>query len=225
MTGKLIVFEGLDSSGKATQTGLLIKKLKEQNIPVEKIDFPQYGNWSAAFVEKYLNGEFGTPNEVGPYRASLFYALDRYAKLPQLKKWLNQDKIIIANRYVGSNQAFQGGKIKNEQEREKFLRWLDNLEFDILGLPKPTLVIYLFMPLKTTLELMEKRRQRKYIKNGNKDIHEADRELLENTQKIYNSLAKTNPNWIIIECTENGQLLIKEQIHQKVWREIEKMLD
>ena len=96
MVGKLIVLEGLDSSGKETQTELLIRALKQKNIQVEKVDFPQYGSWSAAFVERYLNGEFGTPEEVGPYRASLFYALDRYAKLPQLKTWLNEKKIIIA---------------------------------------------------------------------------------------------------------------------------------
>lgn len=225
MVGKLIVFEGLDSSGKATQTELLIKKLKQQNIPVEKADFPQYGSWSCAFVEKYLNGEFGAPNNVNPQAASVFYALDRFAKRQQLSEWLAQGKIIIANRYVTSNQAYQGGKIHDAAERKKFLAWLDELEYTILGLPRPTLVIYLRVPLAVTQALLEKRRPKEYIKDGKKDVHEKDKELLKATAEVYEHLAMANPEWRIIECAEDGQLLSKESIHERVWEKAEKIIE
>ena len=220
MTGKLIVFEGLDSSGKATQTKLLEKKIKQYNIPVETIDFPQYHNWSAIFVEKYLNGEFG--EAVDPYKASLFYALDRYAALKRLKKWLDEDKIIIANRYTPANQAYQGGKIKDEAERKRFLKWLDNIEHNILSLPRPTLILYLHVPLEVSQKLLETRRQKEYIKDGNKDLHEKDAQLLSVTKEMYDLLSKSS-EWCTIECTENNKLFSKEQVHEKVWEEVRKI--
>src|SRR3989344_8794901 len=136
MTSKLIVIDGMDSSGKATQTELLINSLNQNNVQTEKADFPQYNNPSSIFVQKYLNGEFGEANEVNPYTASLFYALDRYAAVKQLKEWLHQNKTIIANRYTPANQAYQGAKIKDKSKREEFLKWLDNIEHNILNIPR-----------------------------------------------------------------------------------------
>src|SRR3989344_17688 len=151
----LIVFEGLDGSGKATQTKLLVEKLKSQ---VMMIDFPQYGTWGAAFVEKYLNGELGTLEDITPKQASLFYALDRYAARTKLLEWLEQGKIVVANRYVAANQAYQGSKVA-EDKRDGFLRWLDELEHDILQLHRPTLTVYLRMPLNVSIDLVEHRRK------------------------------------------------------------------
>jgi dTMP kinase len=224
MTGTLIVFEGTDSSGKATQTRFLIEKLKIRNIAVETVDFPQYKNWSAIFVEKYLNGEFGLAGEVTPQQASLFYALDRYAAMPKIKKWLSEGKIIIANRYVSANQAYQGGKIQDEEKRKKFLEWLEHLEHTILGLPKPTLVLYLRVPLEVSKKLLEQRRQRDYIKDGNKDIHEKNHGLLEATERVYAQLVQHHDNWSVIECTEKGKLLSKEAIHKKIWNKVKEKL-
>ena len=221
MTGKLIVFEGLDSSGKATQAKLLEKKLRQYNVPVETIDFPQYNHWSAVFVEKYLNGEFG--ESVDPYKASLFYALDRYAALKRLNAWLSEDKVIIANRYTPANQAYQGGKIKDTGKRKEFLEWLDDIEYTILSLPRPTLVLYLHVPLNISQGLLETRRKKDYIKDGNKDLHEKDIQLLSATEEVYDTISKNN-EWCIIECTEKKQLLSKEEIHEKVWEEVRKII-
>jgi dTMP kinase len=221
MTGKLIVLEGLDSTGKATQAQLLIRRLKKQNIPSETLDFPQYGNWSAVFVEKYLNGEFGT--SVDPHTASLFYALDRYAAAKKIKEWLEEDKIIIANRYVSANQAYQGSKIPNATDREQFLAWLDHVEHTILGLPRPTLILYLDIPLSISQELLEHRRQKEYIKEGNKDIHEKDHALLQATEQVYKYISQSK-NWRVVACTENNSILSKEQIHEKIWDEIKGLL-
>jgi len=219
MTSKLIVIDGMDSSGKATQTELLIKRLNENNIQTEKADFPQYNNPSSIFVQKYLNGEFGEAHEVNPQTASLFYALDRYAAAKQLKIWLSNNKTIIANRYTPANQAYQGSKINDKSERTKFLQWLDNIEHNTLGIPRPTKVIFLHVPVETSQKLMETRDQKLYIKEGKKDIHEKNVEFLKSTEQVYLDLAKTN-GWSIIECIKNGKLLSKEEIHELVWKEV-----
>lgn len=235
MAGKLIVFEGLDSSGKATQTRLLAEKLRLLGKEFEVIDFPQYGQWSAAFVEHYLNGEFGELGfgsyTISAEQASLFYALDRFACKKKLVEWLNAGKNVIANRYVASNQAYQAAKIQNPAGREKFLKWLDELEYKILGLPRPNIVMYLHMPFAFTQKFIEHRKQKAYIKNGNKDIHEKDAKFLIEVGKVYDFLAKNEEpekyempeKWFVVECAENGAILSPEQVHAKVWVELKKM--
>ncbi|HLC20447.1 MAG TPA: dTMP kinase [Candidatus Nanoarchaeia archaeon] len=221
MTGKLIVFEGLDGSGKATQTKLLVQKMKSVSKQVTTIDFPQYGSWGAVFVEKYLNGELGTLDEITPQQASLFYALDRFAARKKLLQWLEQGKIIVANRYVAANQAYQGSKV-SEEKRAEFLEWLDKLEHEILQLPRPTITIYLRMPLEVSTSLIEKRRQRDYIKDGNKDLHEKSESLLQNAWKVYEQLAKKS-NWITVDCVDNV-LKSKEVIHEMVLEKVKQFL-
>src|SRR4030042_160135 len=121
--GKLIVIEGTDGSGKATQTELLAKYLSEKGHEVKCFDFPRYGQRSAAMVEDYLNGKFGTAEEVGPFRGSLFYAIDRYAASFEIKQWLDEGKVAISNQYVSANMGHQTGKIKEPEQRETFLGW------------------------------------------------------------------------------------------------------
>src|SRR4030042_567274 len=116
--GKFIVLEGLDGSGKSTQSKLLVKRLKQEGHEVEIIDFPRHGEKPAWLVDKYLRGEYGTVKEVGPYRASIFYACDRYDAGFQIRNWLKEEKIVIADRYLASNIGHQGGKIKNRKDKK-----------------------------------------------------------------------------------------------------------
>ncbi len=120
--GKLIVFEGIDGSGKSTQSKLFKRYLEKQGEEVIEISFPQYGKKSAGLIEEYLKGVYGSAEEVGPYRASIFFACDRYDASFQIKEWLEKGKIVIADRYVSSNAGHQGGKINNPQERTNFLK-------------------------------------------------------------------------------------------------------
>ncbi|MCG2690438.1 thymidylate kinase, partial [Candidatus Parcubacteria bacterium] len=119
-----IVFEGIDGSGKATQTNLLFDYFKKQGKEVVKIDFPQHGEKSSGLVDEYLTGKYGKANEVGPYIASIFYACDRYDASFKIRKWLEEGKVVIADRYLASNIGHQGGKIKDEKQREAYLDWL-----------------------------------------------------------------------------------------------------
>jgi dTMP kinase len=222
----LIVIEGTDGSGKATQTALLVEKLKQAGKQVEMFDFPQYGQKSAALVEEYLNGKFGTADEVGPYRASIFFACDRYAASFRMRELLSKGTIVIANRYATTNMAHQAGKIRDPEERDAFLEWENNLEFGIFGIPKPDKVIVLHVPpeIGQTLVGLKKGAERKYLEDGKKqDIHEADINHLRNASEAYLYSAKKY-GWEIIECAPGGKLKTIEDIAAELWGKVSALL-
>ena len=219
MSGKLIVIEGTDGSGKGTQTDLLISRLKNEGFEVEKADFPRYGNKSAGMVEEYLNGKFGSADEVGPYRASIFYACDRYAASFEIKKWLSEGKIVVSNRYVSANMGHQTGKIKDDAERNNFLEWVQDLEYNIFQIPKPDINILLFMPPEIGQKLVDKKGSRDYVGGEKRDIHEADLNHLQNAANAYAYVAKKY-NWVNINCAPDGNLLSIEKIHDLLWDKI-----
>jgi dTMP kinase len=221
-TGKLIVIEGTDGSGKATQTELLANRLRQQGRLVEVVDFPQYDNFSAAFVAKYLQGEYGTADEVGPYRASIFFALDRYDKSFEIRRWLEEGKMVIANRYVSANMGHQAGKIRNPKKRAEFLAWLANLEYKIFAIPKPALTIFLYVPPAVGQRLVDKKVRRAYTKGKKRDIHEADFKHLQNASRAYLEVAKKY-RWRVINGTDSQeQLLPREVISDQIFAIVKK---
>lgn len=231
--GKFIVIEGLDGSGKSTQNNLLAQRLKKEGYKVEKIDFPQYGTKSAGLVEEYLNGKYGSSKEVGPYRASIFYACDRYDASFKIKKWLKEGRIVISDRYVASNIGHQGGKIKNRKEREKFFKWLYDLEYNFFGISRPDFTFILKTSPVFSLKLAnkitdeEKIAKRKVYLGDSKirDIHEKDRKHLACALKSYLHIAKIFPKeFKVIECIKKDKLLSPEIIHQKIWEIVKKIL-
>jgi dTMP kinase len=221
--GKLIVIDGTDGSGKATQTKILAEKLRKEGHSVEFIDFPQYGQKSAALVEEYLNGKFGSEKEVGPYRASIFYACDRYAASFRISKWLSEGRIVIANRYTSSNMGHQAGKIKDANERDKFLSWLEDLEFNIFGIPWPDINILLYMPPEIGQRLVDKKGYREYVGGKKRDIHESDLNHLKNAAAAYKYCAKKY-NWLVIDCAPNGSLREINDISNEVFEKVKCLL-
>ena len=214
--GRFIVIDGTDGSGKATQTNLLVEELKTNGYKVEMTDFPQYGTKSAGLIEEYLNGKYG---KVGPHAASIFYAIDRFDASFKIREWLNEGKIVISNRYVTANAGHQGGKISDDMERIKFFRWLDNLEYNIFGIPKPDLNIILHIPAAMAQKLVDKKSSdvRKYANGKKRDLHEADLKHLKNAEKVYMEIAKLFPNTKLVECVADGKLLPPSAVHNKVW--------
>lgn len=202
--GKFFVIDGVDGSGKGTQTKILVEKLKSEGHDVLEVDFPQYGQKSAALVEEYLNGKFGEAADVTPYQASIFYACDRFEASKEMKEHLAKGGIIISNRYVSSNQIHQSGKIQDEVELNKFLDWLDDLEFNIFNIPKPDKVIFLNVPFKIGQILVGKKDLREYIEtDATHDIHEADDTHMEQSYNRACSLVDKYDYWKEIKC-ENG---------------------
>ncbi len=223
--GKFIVIDGTDGSGKATQTELLAKKLRKEKYKVKIFDFPQYGQKSAGMVEEYLNGQYGSAQEVGPYRASIFYACDRYDASFKIKKYLREGKIVISNRYVTANMGHQGGKIANPQERKKYFKWLYDLEYGIFGIPQPDLNMILHVDAAIAQKLVDGKDARSYIKGQKKrDLHEKDLKHLRDAEKVYLEIAKNFPNSCLIKCTENKNIMTREKISELVWKEIKKVL-
>ncbi|MDO8529134.1 MAG: thymidylate kinase [bacterium] len=222
--GKLIVIDGTDGSGKATQTKLLFDKLKKNGQKAMIADFPQYGRKSASLVEEYLSGEFGSAEEVGPYRASVFYACDRYAASFKIKKFLDRGGIVISDRYVAANMGHQGGKIKSKEERKKYFKWLYDFEYEIFSIPKPDINIILHIDAALAQKLARSKRNKNYLKSKKRDIHEGDLRHLRDAEKIYTEIGKTFPGFAFIECAEKGKIMSKQKISDLIWKKVEKII-
>ncbi|MBR3613665.1 MAG: deoxynucleoside kinase [Clostridia bacterium] len=224
--GKLFVIDGTDGSGKQTQFDLLKRHLTEDGIEYRTVSFPNYDSPSSSLVKMYLSGEFGeNAKDVSPYIASTFYAADRYATFKKdLKEYYDNGGIILADRYTTANMVHQAGKIMDEKEREKYLNWLFDLEFNIYGLPVPTEVFFLNMPPKKVEELI-KNRENKFTHNDKKDIHERDAKHLEDSYNAACSLVEKY-NWNEVKCVKNDEIRTREDIHNEiyniVYKEIQK---
>ena len=215
--GKLLVIEGLDGSGKATQTSLLFSKLAETGKIVRKVSFPDYDSPSSALIKMYLSGEFGTrPDEVNAYAASSFYSVDRYAyfKREWEKDWLSG--IVIADRYTTSNAIHQCPKIE-KSKWDEYLDWLYGYEYDLLRIPKPDIVIYLKVDPIVSQKLLEQRYNEDEEK---KDIHERDVEYLIRCQEaaIYCS---ERFGWKTVECTSGLEMRRVQDIHNEIMSIVE----
>ena len=215
--GKLIVLDGTDGSGKRTQLDLLKKHLKRGGFKVEEIDFPRYySSFYGRLVGRYLAGEFGDTYETSPYLTSLPYAGDRLLAKNEIKKWLKEGKIVLTNRYVPANLAHQSAKLP-KKERDKFIKWLLELEYEIHGLPKEDLVFYLYVPVEIAQKLLRKKGHRDYIGGFAKDIHEKNIKFLKESENQYQKLARRF-GWQIITCCQNKKILPKKIIAQKIWQ-------
>lgn len=214
MNGKLIVIEGLDGSGKATQAQKLFKKLKDQGNQVIKVSFPDYNSNSSALVKMYLNGEFGSdPNQVNPYAASSFYAVDRFASYT--KSWKNfylNGGTVIADRYTTSNAIHQCAKLPKEQWKD-FINWLFHYEYELLGIPSPYRTLYLRVDPEVSQKLMTMRYQGD---EERKDIHESDLEYLKRSREAADYCAK-ELGWTLIECVQNGDMRSIEDISADIF--------
>lgn len=214
--GKFIVIDGADGSGKSTQIKLLIEKLEKKGYKVKKADFPQYGTKSAAPVEEYLNGKYGSPEDVGPLRASIFYAVDRYDASFTLRKWIEQGYIIISDRYVSASMGHQTAKIKDKETRRKFLDWLYRLEYTIFEIPKPDLNIILNVKAEIADKLIAERDNKDYIKNKKRDILE-NIEHQKKARQAYLEIANQFEDFTVIDCNDDKTILSREDIHEKIW--------
>lgn len=213
--GKLIVIEGIDGSGKATQLQLLLEHLNKKQISYASFDFPQYGKtFFGDFAGRFLNGEFGHFSRINPYLASFPYAADRWQVKDQLWKAINDKKLVICNRYTPS-VIYQAVKVKPAQ-RKNFLKWAETLEYKIFGIPKPDLVLFLYVPLVFAQILMLKKNKRNYLNGKSKDQYEESANYLQKVENMYLAMVRNNKSWVKIDCVENEKILPPEMIHQKI---------
>lgn len=222
--GKLIVIEGTDSSGKQTQTEKLYLRLKDDEMKIKKISFPNYESPASEPVKMYLAGDFG--KEVGktnPYPVSTMYAIDRYASFKtEWGNFYNNNGIIVSDRYTTSNMVHQASKINDLSEKIKYLDWLVDLEYHKMELPQPDMVIFLNMPTETAYELMEERKN-KITGESQKDIHENDRAYMKASYDNACYIA-SKYSWYEIKCVENGRLKTIDEINDEVYKVVKEMI-
>lgn len=222
--GKLYVIDGTDGSGKQTQFEKLQERLTQGKIEYKVVSFPNYESESSSLVKMYLSGKFGkNAKDVSPYIASTFYAADRYATFKTgYQEYYDNGGIILADRYTTANMVHQAGKISDKKEREKFLEWLWDFEFNLYGLPVPTEVFFLNMPVEKSIELMTNR-ENKFTNEAKKDIHESDPNHLKDAYSAACDVSKKY-NWYEIKCVKNNEIRTIEDIHEEIYQEIKKNL-
>jgi len=221
--GKLIVIDGTDGTGKATQTKYLVEKLEKEGYKVAVEDFPRYGEKSAVLVEEYLNGVYGTAKELGPYIPSVFYAVDRFAASFRIRENLKKGVIVVSNRYVTASMGHQGGKMAKGADRNKFYKWLTDLEYKLFKIPHPDLNLILHMPAEVAQSLVDRKAPRKYIHGFKRDIHEADLKHLQAAEKNYLEIHKKF-KYPLIECYVEGEILSKETVAELILAKVKKVL-
>lgn len=225
--GKLIVIDGTDGSGKTTQINLLSKRLKKDGFKVKTIHFPHYENFIGGFIGHCLTEQYYNFINVHPKIVSVLYAADRWESSEEIKKYLKEGYMVVLDRYVSANQIHQGGKIKSEKKRNDFIKWLNEMEYDVFKIPRPDMTLYLSLPINIVLQLLKERNsskmKRAYLKKK-KDVHEADVNFLKNSIKSALKLEKEVPNFIKIDCAPKKEILSREQIHEMIYTKVKKII-
>src|SRR5580704_10533164 len=221
--GKLIAIEGIDGSGKRTQVDLLEKALAASGHAVYSTGFPQYDSWFGKMVGQFLNGDFGALETVDPHFSALLYAGDRFEAKPRLETALTQGKIVLVDRYIGSNLAHQTARAK-DVDRPAFISWIEHLEYNIYNLPRETLVLYLRVPPRQAQELVGRKSARSYTA-AKKDLLEASLRHLEDAAEMYDSLSR-RASWATIQCFDTTRHVMRplEEIAAEVLAAVEPLL-
>jgi dTMP kinase len=206
--GKLIAIEGIDGSGKRTQVALLEKALTTKGHAVYSTGFPQYDSWFGKMVGQFLNGDFGALETVDPHFSALLYAGDRFEAKPRLEFALHEGKIVLADRYIGSNLAHQTARV-GEKDRPAFIHWIEHLEYNLYNLPRETLVLYLQVPPSQAQRLVAHKSARAYTKEK-QDLQEASLRHLEDAAAMYDQLS-CRPNWKTIPCYDQTRAAMRPQ--------------
>lgn len=225
--GKLIVIDGLDGAGKATQAALLVGALRKAGKKVATLDFPQYEKQHfGRLIGECLSGKHGDFLHLSPKIASVLYAADRFEASAKIQKWLLAGYYVILDRYVSANQIHQGGKIRDIKERRVFLEWLQTVEYGVFGIPKPDRVIFLDVTPEVTRKLLlaqaNKQTKKGYLGKREKDVVEESIEYMKNSRESALYLARTEKKWVKINCVARGEILPREVIATKVYEAITK---
>lgn len=214
--GIFIVIDGSDGSGKSTQYKQLQERFDKEGVTYETIKFPQYNQPSAYFVEQYLGGTYGQADEIPAKRASVFYALDRYAAGQHIRSKLDAGITVLADRYVAANMGHQGAKMADKDTRLEFFSWLENFEYTLMGIPRPDINI--------VLSISDAQAQRNIAKRASEtthssDIHEANPDFLRRSSEVYKEICQLFPDqYIKIDCMKDeSNMLPIDDIHNKIW--------
>lgn len=225
MKGKIIVIEGLDGAGKSTQLELLKKKFEERGFEHKYIHFPMLNKGEyGTLIAEFLRGEYGSIEQVHPKLVALLFANDRKEHIHQINEWVEKGYVVLTDRYVNSNIAFQCAKLENEDEKTALRKWILRFEFEYNQLPLPDKTFFLDVPFSAVINSLSKERtgeDRDYLK-GKKDIHEASISFQEKVYKEYKLMVKEQENFTGINCSDKyGNFLPPEEINQMIMKIID----
>jgi len=220
MKGKLIVIDGGDGAGKATQVSLLVKRLQADGHKVETLDFPQYTqNHFGKLLRECLDGKRGDFMAVDARIASTLYAADRFESKPRLEQWLEEGKMVILDRYVSANMMHQGAKIDDPEKLEAFLGWLDHMEHEIFCIPRPDQIIYLEVPNEVRVALKQRAiEEGKHGAGIKTDVAERNHEHQETTEMRARTIVASKNNWSLVSCCDDLEIRPREDIHEEVYK-------
>ncbi|QDT94665.1 Thymidylate kinase [Gimesia aquarii] len=219
----LIAIEGIDGSGKGTQAERLLAKLKQEGIAASLVGFPRYDQTLfGKSIGDFLNGRFGELDEVNPFLASLLYAGDRFESRDHILKMIESTQVVIFDRYIPSNIAHQGAKLSGK-ERSEFIQWIEQIEYQIFGLPRLDLAILLDLPADYAQKLVAEKQARSYTEKV-ADLQEADQSYLANVRQVYLHLAEVNQHWRKINSLNENQLRSIEEIGDEIWSLVSSLL-
>ncbi len=221
--GLLIVIDGTDGSGKATQTKLLVDRLTDHGCTVQTMAFPQYGKKSAGLVEEYLSGAYGTADAVDPRIAAFFFAADRYDASFQIRQWLDSGCVVVLDRYVSANMGHQGAKIADVDKRQRFMTWIYRLEHEFFDIPVPDMNLILHVPAAVSQQLAQQRNEKEWA-GKTRDIHEDDAQHLAAAEATYLWMAQQYPEFHLLSCTADNQMLPRNVIAERIWQVVKEKL-
>jgi dTMP kinase len=221
--GKLIAIEGIDGSGKRTQLDLLTSALAARGVAVHSTGFPKYDSWFGKMVGQFLDGQLGPLESVDPHFTALLYAGDRFEAKSKLEAALGAGQIVLVDRYVGSNLAHQTARVP-AAKRSDFLTWIEHLEYNIYGLPRENLILYLRVPPKEAQKLVARKAARDYT-SAKQDLQEANLRHLEDAAEMYDHLSRSAP-WATIQCFDAVRYTIRkpEEIAAEVLAAVEPLV-
>lgn len=219
----LVALEGIDGTGKGTQAQLLVERIRATGLRAELLSFPRYeATRFGQAIGDFLNGRFGTLDQVHPFLAAVLYAGDRFESRGLLDKACTEADIVVFDRFVASNLAHQGSRLPLDQ-REEFVQRMQAIEHEVFGLPKTDLTILLELPADEAQKLVAKKEARTYTERE-ADIQEADTSYLNGVSAVYQSLAETDAHWRIVKCLRDGDLRTIESISDEVWQHVRPLL-
>ena len=220
MNGKLIVIEGADGAGKATQADMLVERLRGEGMEVETLEFPRYEEtFFGAYIKEWLDEEYGSFVDLDPRLAAILFAGDRYETKCEIKKWLEEGKHVVLDRYVTASMLHQGAKIDDVEKRGAFLLWLRRLEYEVFGMPNPDMVVYLDMPVEMRHALLTTDERKPNLGHT-----ETDTSYQNDIQKCAGNIAELE-KWKIISCLMDGKLRSKDNINTELYGLVRPMLN
>lgn len=224
-----IVLEGLDGAGKSTQIKQLRALFEARGAACSYVHFPRFdAPIYGELIARFLRGEFGSAAEVDPYLVALLYAGDRADAAREIRRWLDEGRVVILDRYVYSNIGYQCAKLPAGEERDRLMRWILELEYDYNAIPRPDLSLFLDVPFSFTERKLTEQREgedRNYLR-GSSDIHEASLDLQRNVREVYLATAEADPSLRVVDCSaEDGTMAAPEVIFARITELLKPLLN